>query len=145
MQAVATNESYSWTNDLASDSTIWLGAMVSSLPEDYEMNYTISYSIYNATEEPLDSMYQNDGLFDDYMDAGDDYATAMDLIPMNMTFEGYGHDSFDSYDYYKIYMPNNYAMQVTVSFPDQNDVDVALLYQNPNWGCLLYTSPSPRD
>ena len=98
MQAVATNESYSWTNNLASDSTIWLGAMVSSLPENYEMNYTISYSIYNATEEPIDSIYQNDGLFDDFMDAGDDYATAMDLIPMNMTFEGYGHDSFDSYD-----------------------------------------------
>lgn len=145
MQAVATNESYSWTNDLASDSTIWLGAMVSSLPENYEMNYTISYSIYNATEEPIDSIYQNDGLFDDFMDAGDDYTTAMDLIPMNMTFEGYGHDSFDSYDYYKIYMPNNYAMQVTVSFPDQNDLDVALLYLNPNFAFLSTISSSYND
>ena len=131
MQAVATNESYSWTNELSSDSTIWLGVMVSNLPEDYEMNYTISYSIYNATEEPMDNQYQNDGLFDDYMDAGDDYASAMELIPMNQTFEGYGHDSFDSYDYYKIYMPNNYAMQVSVSFPEWNDIDVALLYQYP--------------
>jgi hypothetical protein len=145
MQAVATNESYSWTNDLASESTIWLAAMVSSLPEDYEMNYTISYSIYNATEEPVDSMYQNDGLFDDYMDAGDDYTTAMDLIPMNMTFEGYGHDSYDSYDYYKIYMPNNYAMQVTVSFPDHNDIDVSLMYQNPNWGWYSTISSSYND
>ena len=92
MQAVATNESYSWNNALSSDSTVWLGVMVSNLPEDYEMNYTISYSIYNATEEPIDSQYQNDGLFDDFMDAGDDYATAMELIPMNQTFEGYGHD-----------------------------------------------------
>ncbi len=145
MQAVATNESYSWNNALSSDSTVWLGVMVSNLPEDYEMNYTISYSIYNATEEPIDSQYQNDGLFDDFMDAGDDYATAMELIPMNQTFEGYGHDSFDSYDYYKIYMPNNYAMQVSVSFPEWNDIDVALLYQNPNWGWYSTISSSYND
>ena len=145
MQAVATNESYSWNNELSSDSTIWLGVMVSNLPEDYEMNYTISYSIYNATEEPIDSQYQNDGLFDDFMDAGDDYATAMELIPMNQTFEGYGHDSFDTYDYYKIYMPNNYAMQVSVSFPEWNDIDVALLYQNPNWGWYSTISSSYND
>ena len=145
MQAVATNESYSWNNALSSDSTVWLGVMVSNLPEDYEMNYTISYSIYNATEEPIDSQYQNDGLFDDFMDAGDDYATAMELIPMNQTFEGYGHDSFDSYDYYKIYMPNNYAMQVSVSFPEWNDIDIALLYQNPNWGWYSTISSSYND
>ena len=142
MQAVATNESYSWTNNLASDSTIWLGAMVSSLPEDYEMNYTISYSIYNATEEPVESMYQNDGLFDDFMDAGDDYATAMELMPMNQTFEGYGHDSFDTYDYYKMYVPTNYAMEITVDFPEQNDIDIALLYLNPTWGYYYTISSS---
>jgi hypothetical protein len=145
MQAVATNESYSWNNAISSDSTLWLGVMVSNLPEDYEMNYTISYSIYNATEEPIDSQYQNDGLFDDFTDAGDDYATAMELIPMNQTFEGYGHDSFDSYDYYKIYMPNNYAMQVSVSFPEWNDIDIALLYQNPNWGWYSTISSSYND
>ena len=146
MQGVATNESYSWNLDLAIDSTVWLMVMVSDLPEDYEMNYTIVYDIYNATEEPDESLYQNDGLFDDFMDAGDDTygADAMEMIPMNQTFTGYGHDKYDMYDYYKVYLPSNYAMEVSVSFPVQNDIDLSVMYASAS-GYLYTASSSYND
>ena len=146
MQGVATNESYYWNADLALNSTVWLMVSVSSLPEDYEMNYTIVYDIYNATEEPMESMYQNDGLFDDFMDAGDDsYGTdAMEIMTMNQTFDGYGHDKYDMYDYYKLYLPSSYAMEVSVSFPAQNDIDLSVMYASAS-GYLYTASSSYND
>ena len=142
MQGVATNESYYWNTDLAVDSTVWLMVSVSSLPADYEMNYTVVYDIYNATEEPVESVYQNDGLFDNFMDAGDDTygVDAMEIMPMNQTFTGYGHDKYDMYDYYKVFLPSSYAMEVSVSFPAQNDIDLSIMYASASG--YLYTASS---
>ena len=138
--AVSSNESYSFTAELASESTIWLRVMVSSLPEDVEHNYTIEWSIYNASIEPVESVYQNDaGLGIDAHDSSYS-ATGATVIPsMNNSLTGYGHDSWDMYDMYEIYIPNNYALMVELSFPEQNDLELFLRYQG-TWGLSTIAS-----
>ena len=142
-QAVATNESYYYDMYLDQDSVVYLWVNVVEMTEDYESNYTIKFSIYNATEEPYQSIYQNDA--GNYSDAGDSYADAMPLMSMNQTFTAYGHDRFDQGDYYKIFVPNNYGMKVSVSFPAQNDIDIGLYYMHPTYGYYYFIDSSYYD
>ena len=142
-QAVATNESYSWNGDISSDSVVYLRLLLNDMNEDYESNYTVAFELFNGTEEPEDSLNQNDA--GQGMDAGDSSADPMNLTTSNMTFEGYGHDSFDMYDYYKIFLPPSYAMEVCVSFPEQNDIDLNLYYINPTYGWLSFIDSSYND
>ena len=136
-QAVATNESYSWTNDLGVDSVVYLRLILTSMTEDYESNYTVTFATYNATEEPWQLACQDDAgqaPIGGCLDAGDSYSEPLNLSTVNQTFEGYGHDSFDPYDFYKIYLPSNYAFEVCVEFPGQNDIDLGLFYLHPTYG-----------
>jgi hypothetical protein len=128
-EAVSSNESYWWSSEITQESTIWLRVLVSSLPEDVEHNYTIEWSIYNATIEPEESVYQNDaGLGIDAHDSSYS-ATGASVIPsMNASHTGYGHDSYDMYDMYEIFVPPNYALMVDLSFPEQNDLELSLRY-----------------
>ncbi len=141
-QAVSSNESYSWNNYLSQESTIWLRVMVSSLPSDVEHNYTMEWSIYN-TSEPAESVYQNDaGLGVDAHDSSYSPIGA-NLIPsMNNSLTGYGHDSWDMYDMYEIFVPNGYALMVDLSFPVQNDLELMLKYPSPYSATSLYTACS---
>ena len=144
-QAVASNESYSWNNAITEESTVWLRVMVASLPDDVEHNYTIEWSIYNATVEPAASVYQNDAGLG--VDAGDSsyYPTGASLIPsMNNTLTGYGHDSYDMYDMYEIFIPQGYALTVDVTFPVQNDIDLFVRYAN-TYGSLSTICSSYND
>ena len=113
------------------------------MTDDYESNYTVHFSVYNATVEPYQSMYQNDA--GQAIDAGDSYASSLNLTTMNQTFDGYGHDSWDMYDYYKVYVPTNYAMEVCVSFPAQNDVDLNLFSVHPTYGYMVFVDSSYND
>ena len=150
-QAVATNQSYWWSADIGVDSEVLLrvGDLYSSgvtLPDDYEMNYTITFSIYNATVEPEESVNQNDA--GTGMDAGDDayYGTdATNISTMNQTFSGYLHDTWDMYDVYRIYLPCNYGMLASVSFPAQNNYDVGLYYVHPTYGNMYFIDSSYSD
>jgi hypothetical protein len=147
-QAVATNESYSWTNDLGVDSVVHLRLNLNEMTEDYESNYSVTFSTYNATEEPWQMACQNDaGLapINGCADAGSDYTTSLNLTTVNQTFEGYGHDSMDNYDYYRIFLPDNYAFEVCVEFPGQNDIDLAIYYVNPTYGWLSFVASSYND
>ena len=139
-QAVSSNESYTFNANLASESTVWLRVVVSSLPEDVEHNYTIEWSIYNASIEPVESVYQNDaGLGIDAHDSSYS-ATGATVIPsMNNSLTGYGHDSWDMYDMYEIYIPNNYALMVELNFPIQNDLELFIRYQG-TWGLSTVSS-----
>jgi len=147
-QAVATNESYSWTNDLGVDSVLYLRLTLNSMTEDYESNYTVTFATYNATAEPWQLACQDDAgqaPIGGCMDAGDSYLTPLNLTTVNQTFEGYGHDSLDSYDFYKLYLPNNYAFQVCVEFPGQNDIDLGLFYLHPTYGYFYSIANSYND
>ncbi len=147
-QAVATNESYSWTNDLGVDSTVYLRLLLTEMTEDYESNYTVTFSTYNATDEPWQMACQNDaGLapIGGCLDAGSDYTTSVNLTTVNQTVTGWGHDSFDNYDYYRIYLPTNYAFEICVEFPGQNDIDLNLYYVNPTYGWLSFIASSYND
>ena len=139
-QAVATNESYSWTNALSTESTVWLRVMVGSLEDDYEMNYTMEWSIYNQSIEPDASINQNDAGLG--IDAGDTsyYSTgATPIVSMNNSYTGYGHDSWDMYDMYEIFIPQGYALSVSLTFPVQNDLELALMTPSTPGNTYLYT------
>jgi len=146
--AAATNESYSWANDLSADSDLYMKVNLVEMTDDYESNYTISFSIYNATEQPWQMACQNDaGLapIGGCADAGSTHTDSLNLTTVNQTFTGYGHDEFDDYDYYRIYLPTNYAAEICVEFPTQNDIDVALYYVNPTYGWLSFIASSYYD
>jgi len=142
-QAVATNESYYWNTYLTEDSDVYLRLTVNDMTDDYESNYTVHYSVYNATVEPWESINQNDAGMG--IDAGDGYLESLNMTTMNQTFDGYGHDSWDTYDYYKVYVPTNYAMEVCVSFPEQNDVDLNLFAVHPTYGYMIFVDSSYND
>ena len=147
-QAVATNESYSWTNDLGVDSVVYLRLILNSMTEDYESNYTVTFATYNATEEPPGMACQDDAgqaPIGGCLDAGDSYTTPLNLTTGNQTFDGWGHDSFDSADFYKMYLPNNYAFEVCVEFPEQNDIDLGLFYLHPTYGYFYSIANSYND
>ena len=138
--AVSSNESYSFSSNLASESTVWLRVVVSSLPEDVEHNYTIEWSIYNASIEPVESVYQDDaGLGVDAHDSSYSAIGATVIPSMNNSITGYGHDSWDMYDMYEIYIPQNYALTVDLSFPEQNDLELFIRYQG-TWGLSTVSS-----
>ena len=69
----------------------------------------------------------------------------MNLTTVNQTFEGWGHDSMDAYDFYKVYLPNNYAFEVCVEFPEQNDIDLGLFYLHPTYGYFYSIGNSYND
>ena len=147
-QAVATNESYSWTNDLGVDSVAYLRLTLTDMTEDYESNYTVTFATYNATEQPWQMACQNDAgqaPIGGCLDAGNDYTTPLNLSTANQTLTGYGHDSFDPYDYYKIYLPDNYGFEVCVEFPGQNDIDLGLFYLHPTYGYFYSIANSYLD
>jgi hypothetical protein len=65
------------------------------------------------------------------------------LIPsMNNTLTGYGHDSWDMYDMYEIYIPQGYALMVDLTFPIQNDLELMIKYPSPSSTTSLYTACS---
>ncbi len=139
-QAVATNESYYWNMDLSSESTVWLRIMQGSLPDDAEMNYTMEWSIYNQSIEPDASIYQDDAGLG--FDAGDSsyYASGSShIVSMNNSYSGYGHDSWDMYDMYEIFIPQGYALMVNLTFPVQNDLELYLMTPSTPGNNYLYT------
>ena len=147
-QAVASNGSYSWTNDLGVDSVAYLRLTLNEMTDYYESNYTVTLATYNATEEPWQLSCQNDAgqaPSGGCADAGDSYLDAMNLTTGNQTFEGYGHDGFDTYDFYKLYLPNNYAFEVCVEFPEQNDIDLGLFKLHPVYGYFQSIANSYND
>ena len=144
-QAVASNDSYSWNlaQEFSTESTVFLRALVSSLPDDVELDYTITWSIYNATTEPLRSVYQNDaGLGVDAHDSSSSRAGANVIPSMNNTLTGYGHDSWDTYDMYEIYIPEGYAMSAELTFPVENDLELYLKYASTPTTTYLSTACS---
>ncbi|MBL6883075.1 MAG: hypothetical protein ISR09_01605 [Candidatus Thalassarchaeum sp.] len=142
-QAVASNESYTWNAAMTEESTLWLRVMVASLPDDVEHNYTLSWSIFNASIEPVESVYQNDaGLGVDAHDSSFSRVGANVIPSMNNTLTGYGHDSWDNYDMYEIYIPQGYALMVDLTFPIQNDLELQLKYPSPYSTTSLYTACS---
>ena len=146
--AAATNESYTWASTLSVDSDLYIKVSLLEMTEDYENNYTVTFSIYNATEHPWQMACQNDaGLapIGGCADAGATHTDSLNLTTVNQTFTGYGHDEFDEYDYYRIYLPTNYAAEICVDFPVHNDIDVALYYVNPTYGWLSFIASSYYD
>ena len=156
-QTTATNQSYWWNTYMTEDTTVVIAVgdaytSGATLPEDYEMNYTVTFSVYNATIEPEESLCQNDAgqaSPDQPCVDAPEYVygsiDALNITTMNQTFTGYVHDAWDRYDQYKVYMPCNYGMLVSVAFHEENNFDVGLYYLHPTYNNLYYIDASYND
>ena len=141
-KVLSSNGSYSWDASLDSDTVVYLRTYVYDLTDEYELNYTITYSVYDASQEPPESLNQYDAGMDG--DAGDSSTEPRNLTTANQTWSGYVHDTWDSDDYYKIFMPPNYAMQVCVSFPELNNYNLYIQYITAS-GYLSTIDSSTQD
>ncbi len=142
-KGLSTNESYYFNNYLSQETTVYLKLYARDLVTDVETNYTIDYAVYDQSA--------------DWAGPWDDAGTGMDggnstsgydavLLPsMNGSYVGYGHDMQDRYDYFEIYLPPNYALNVEVSFPSGHDIDTGLYYAHPVYGYLYFIDSSYYD
>ena len=129
--ALSTNNSYTWNSRLGEESVAVLKVQPWTIPMDWEMNYTLTFSIYDQSQEPPQSTNPNDaGLGQDAGDSTQGY-DALGIQSMNQTFTGWAHDSWDRYDHYELYIPENYALSVTLTFPEENWLYLYLLTHQP--------------
>jgi hypothetical protein len=136
--ALSTNNSYTWNYQLSSPSQVVIYVRAYDIADDFELNYTIQYSIYNQSVEPTQSSNPNDA--GTGQDGGDSFygTDAPTINSMNQTFTGWAHDSWDRYDYYKVYIPNNYALMINLTFPEENWLYLGIYY--PSATGYLYSA-----
>lgn len=136
--ALSTNNSYTWNYQLSSPSQVVIYVRAYDIADDFELNYTIQYSIYNQSVEPTQSSSPNDA--GTGQDGGDSFygTDAPTINSMNQTFTGWAHDSWDRYDYYKVYIPNNYALMINLTFPEENWLYLGIYY--PSATGYLYSA-----
>ena len=58
--ALSTNNSYTWNNQLSSASQVVIQVRAYDIAEDFELNYTVQYSIYNQSVEHSQTSTPND-------------------------------------------------------------------------------------
>ena len=94
-----------------------------SLPaDDVEYNYTITWSTYSQSASwtnPADDAGTG-------MDAGDDYTSRVTLPTRNNTYSASAHDVWDEVDQYEIYIPQNYALRVTLDYAPENYMSMTM-------------------
>ena len=129
--ALSTNNSYTWISQLSSASQVVIQVRQYDSPADWELNYTVQYSIYDQTVEPTQSSSPNDAGLG--QDAGDSTMglDALGIQSMNQSFTGWAHDSWDRYDHYEVYLPNNYALQIDLTHPEENWLYLYIMYLSP--------------
>ena len=90
--------------------------------DDLEYNYTITWSTYSQSASwtnPSDDAGTG-------MDAGDEYTSRATLQTRNNTYSASAHDVWDDVDQYEIYIPQNYAVRVTLDYPPENYMMVTM-------------------
>ena len=90
--------------------------------DDVEYNYTISWSTYTQSTSwtnPSDDAGTGS-------DAGDDYTSRATIPTRNNTYSASAHDVWDEVDQYEIYIPENYAMRVTLDYIPENYMSMTL-------------------
>ncbi len=142
-KGVSTNESYYFNNYLSQETTVYIKLYARDLVQDVVTNYTIGFATYDQTAG-WDGPWTDAGTSQDAGNSTSGY-DALYIPSMNGTYVGYGHDSDDRYDYYEIYLPQNYALHVEVSFPESHDIDTGLYYQHPVYGYLYFIDSSYYD
>ena len=142
-KGMSTNESTYFRNYLSQETTVYIKLLVRDLVVDVETDYTIDYTTYDQTAG-WDGPWDDAGTGDDGGNSTYGY-DALDLPSMNGSYVGYGHDMDDRYDYYKVYLPQNYGLRVEVSFPGGHDIDTGLYYKNPASTYLYFIDSSYYD
>ncbi|MDP6318087.1 MAG: hypothetical protein QF500_01700 [Candidatus Thalassarchaeaceae archaeon] len=89
-----------------------------------DSNYTMSFGMLNVTGVPT-ADNQNDA--NTGGDAGDNTTYATDLPQTNATWWGWISNSDDRYDYYRINITGDYAIQASLDWNNTDDYDIFLL------------------
>ena len=90
--------------------------------DDLEYNYTITWSTYSQSASwtnPADDAGTG-------IDAGDDYTSRATLQTRNNTYSASAHDVWDEVDQYEIYIPQNYALRVTLDYAPENYMSMSM-------------------
>ena len=125
-----TNESYLWTGSsyglwgTPTELLINVDVGFYSLTADLEFNYTVEYSIYNQSGDYWAGPWNDAGSGTDAGNSSSYITNPTQLVSMNNSYTGYGHDDLDMYDQYQIFVPPSYSMRVQLDAPDGNDVDL---------------------
>ena len=127
--AVATtNESYAWTTSWygfwGTPTDLLINVDVYNLADDLEFNYTVEYAVYNMSGDYWGGPWNDAGSGTDAGNSSSYITNPLQLVSMNNTYTGYGHDDLDMYDQYQIFVPPSYALRVQLDAPDGNDVDL---------------------
>ena len=127
--AVATtNESSIWTASYAglwgTPTELLINVDTTSLTSDLEFNYTVEYSFYNQSGDYWSGPWDDAGSGTDAGNSSSYITSPVQLVSMNNTYTGYGHDDLDTYDQYQIFVPPSYTMRVQLDAPAGNDVDL---------------------
>lgn len=129
--AVATtNESYLWTGSFyglwGTPTDLLINVDTTGLTPDLEFNYTVEYSIYNQSGDYWGGPWNDAGSGTDAGNSSSYITNPVQLVSMNNSYTGYGHDDLDMYDQYQIFVPTSYSLRVQLDAPDGNDVDLYL-------------------
>ena len=89
-----------------------------------DTNYTMNFGMANVSGVPT-SDTQNDA--NTGGDAGDNTTYATDLPQTNATWWGWISNSDDRYDYYRINITGDYAIQASLDWNNTDDYDIFLL------------------
>jgi len=123
-----TNESYLWTGASyglwGTPTEILINIDAYSLTTELEFNYTVEYSTYNQSGNYWDGPWDDAGSGTDAGNSSSYVQNPVQLVSMNNTYTGYGHDDLDMYDQYEIFIPSSYTLRVQLDAPDGNDVDL---------------------
>ena len=90
--------------------------------DDLEYNYTITWSTYSQSASwtnPADDAGTG-------IDAGDDYTSRATIPTRNNTYSASAHDVWDEVDQYEIYIPQNYALRVTLDYAPENYMSMTM-------------------
>jgi len=128
-----TNESYLWTGVFyglwGTPTELLINVDKYSLTSELEFNYTVEYSVYNQSGDYWGGPWDDAGSGTDAGNSSSYVQNPVQLVSMNNTYTGYGHDDLDMYDQYQIFVPPSYSMRVQLDAPDGNDVDLYVKYE----------------
>ena len=94
---------------LGTPTDLLINVDVYNLADDLEFNYTVEYAVYNMSGDYWGGPWNDAGSGTDAGNSSSYITNPLQLVSMNNTYTGYGHDDLDMYDQYQIFVPPSYS------------------------------------
>ena len=86
------------------DTDLLINVDVYNLADDLEFNYTVEYAVYNMSGDYWGG-HGTTQVQAQTLETAQLHQNPLQLVSMNNTYTGYGHDDLDMYDQYQIFVP----------------------------------------